>query len=94
MRGAKNAPRNPRGVLERRHGLAAIVERGAVVFVKRLPVNLLQRQREIVSLPENASRRGHRFAQQRPGFFEALQFSKGTRVIVGCREGVYIFFAR
>ena len=31
----RDAPRDPCGVLERRHGLAEIVERGAVVFVKR-----------------------------------------------------------
>ena len=33
MRAAEHVPRDPSRVLERRHGLAEIVERGAVVFV-------------------------------------------------------------
>jgi len=35
MRAAKHAPRNTFRVLERRHGLAEIVERGAFVKVER-----------------------------------------------------------
>ena len=33
MRAAKHAPRDPFRILERRHGLAEIVERGTGVFV-------------------------------------------------------------
>ena len=40
VRAAKHAPRGPFRVLERRHGLAEVVERGAGVRVERLPVNL------------------------------------------------------
>ena len=35
MRAAKDAPCGPRRLLERRHGLAEVVERGAVVPVER-----------------------------------------------------------
>ena len=35
----KHAPRGPCRLLERRHGLAEIVKRGAGVLVERLPVN-------------------------------------------------------
>ena len=37
MRAAEHAPRDPFRVLERRHGFAEIVERGAVGFVERSP---------------------------------------------------------
>ena len=36
MRAAKHAPRDPFRVLERRHGLAVIVERRAGVFAESL----------------------------------------------------------
>ena len=39
MRATEHAPRDPIHVLERRHGLAEVVERGLVVPVKRLRVN-------------------------------------------------------
>ena len=45
-----------------------------------------------MTLPENASRHGHRFAQHRPGFLAALEFIKGIRVVVGCYEGIIAFF--
>ena len=38
MRAAEHAPSDPYCVLERRHGVAEIVERGAVGSVERLPV--------------------------------------------------------
>ena len=38
MRPAEHAPRDPFRLLERRHGLAEIVERGAVVLVERYRV--------------------------------------------------------
>ena len=39
--------------------------------------------------PENASRHGNRFAQQRPGFFEALEIHKGDRAVDGCSDGLF-----
>ena len=39
VRATEHAPRGPCRVLERRHGLAEIVERGVVVFVERLRVD-------------------------------------------------------
>ena len=39
VRAAEHAPRGPFRVLERHHGLAEIVERGAVVVVERQRVN-------------------------------------------------------
>jgi len=39
VRAAKDAPRDPCSLLECRHSLAEIVERGAVVFVERLRVS-------------------------------------------------------
>ena len=71
VRRSEHAPRNPCRVLERCHGLAEIVERGAGVLVERPPESLLQPERDIIALAENASRHGHRFAQQKLGFFEA-----------------------
>ena len=67
---AKHAPRDPFYFLERRHGLALIAERGAVVPVERLRVNPPHPERGVIMLSENASRHGHRFAQQRLDFFE------------------------
>ena len=48
MRATHHAPRDPCRVLERRHGLAEIVERGVVVFVERLRVTRTNREREII----------------------------------------------
>ena len=39
MRATEHAPRGPFHVLERRHSLAELVERGGGVLVERLPVN-------------------------------------------------------
>ena len=72
VRSTKHAPRGPFRVLERRHGLADIVERGAVVVVERLRVIHPHSEHEFMTLPKNALRRGQYFAQQRLGFFEAL----------------------
>ena len=74
MRVTKYAPRSPFSVLERRHSLAEIVERGArgaPVQAERMRVNLPHPEREIITFTENAPRHGHRSAQQRLGFFEA-----------------------
>ena len=64
VRATEHSPRDRRHILERRHGLAEIVERGAVVLVKRLRVNLLHPECVLMTLAENASRHGNRFAQQ------------------------------
>ena len=72
MRAAEHAPRGPFRVLERRHGLAEVVERGGGVIVEHLPVKPPDLEREFITLAENAPRHGDRFAQQRLGFFEAL----------------------
>ena len=48
VRATEHAPRGPFHVLERRHGLAEIVERGAGVPVERLRVTPPHLQREFV----------------------------------------------
>ena len=72
VRTAEHAPRGPFRLLERRHGLAEIVERRAGVPVERLRVNSPHPEREFMTLAENASGHGHRLAHQCLGFFEAL----------------------
>ena len=42
---------------------------------------------------KNALRDGNCFAQQRLGFFEAIYPHKGVRVVVGCNESSFMFFA-
>ena len=76
MRATEHAPRNPFRVLERRHGLAEIVGRGAGVRVERPRVSQLHPEREFMTLSKNASRLGRHLAQHRLGFFEALQIDK------------------
>ena len=74
VRAAEHAPRGPFRVLERRHGLAEIVERGGrVVSVERRPrkSNLILSTSSSFS-PRSASRHGHRFAQQCLGFLKAI----------------------
>ena len=73
VRAAEHASRGPLRVLERRYGLAEIVERGVVVFVERLHVTPTNREREIMAIPENASRHGHHLTQPCLGFCVALQ---------------------
>ena len=72
VRISKHAPCDLFQVFERRHGLAEIVERGVIILVKGFGVNPPYFEHEIMRIPEHAPRRGHRSAQQRPGFFEAL----------------------
>ena len=93
MRAAEHALRGPFNLLERRHGLAEIVERGAGVHVERRCVKCPHPEREIMRVSENASRQGNRLAQQRLGFFEAFPFYKGQRVVDGCYECIFIIFA-
>ena len=62
VRATEHAPRDPCRVLERRHGLVEIVERGAVVLIERPGVSPSRPEREIVTLSEDADRRRPRFA--------------------------------
>ena len=73
-------------LLKRFHGLAEIVERGTGVPVEGHRVIHPYPEREILTIAENASRRGYRFAQQCLGFFEALQLKKTPRVVVGSSD--------
>ena len=70
VRAAEHAPRDPLRVLERRHGLAEIVEGGAGVIVERHRMNPPQPERDFITIAKNASRHGNCFAHQRLGFFE------------------------
>ena len=70
VRASHHAPRDPLRVLERCHGLAAIVERGTGTFVERQRVNPLHPERDELTLSENASRHESSFAQQCLAFFE------------------------
>ena len=62
IRATKHTPRNTFSVLERRHGLLEIVERGAVVFAERHRVSRPHPDRGVYTLSENVSRHGYRFA--------------------------------
>ena len=73
VRATKHAPHDRHCLLERRHGLAEIAERGACVKVERLPVNTPQPKRMLTSLAKNASRHEYGFVQQCLGFFVALE---------------------
>ena len=64
VRAAEHAPRDPFCVLERRHGLAEIVKRSATGVDERRHVIRPHPEREVITLSENASRHGNRFAQQ------------------------------
>ena len=71
VRAAEYAPCCPCQLLERRHGLAQIVEGGGGVEEERLRVKRPHPDRDVTGVSGNASRHGKCFAQQRPGFFEA-----------------------
>ena len=64
VRVTKNAPGSAFGILERCHGLAEIVERGAVVFIEHRRVMQPHFERGVITLTENASRDGYCFAQK------------------------------
>ena len=87
MLATEHATTNPPRLLECLHRLAEIVERGDLGVAERRRVNPPHLEREAISLSENSSRHGDRFAQQRFGFFEALFIIKGRRKVAGCREG-------
>ena len=84
VRATENLPCGPCRVLERRHGLVELVERGAGVIAERLRIIPPYFERQSMSFSESASRYGHRSAQQRLGFLEALEFTKGICVVEGC----------
>ena len=67
VRAAEHAPCNPFRVLERRDGLAEMVERGGGVQVERPRVIHPDPERGYIRRSENAWRHGNQFAQQRPG---------------------------
>ena len=56
MRAAEHASRGSCHVLERLHGLADIVERGAFGSTEHLPVNLPHHERDLMTLSEDAPR--------------------------------------
>ena len=87
VRNAEHTPPDPIRVLERRHGLADIIERGAGVIAERRRVTPLHYEREDIIISESAPRHGDRFAQQRLDFLIALQLNKGLRVTAGFSEG-------
>ena len=64
VRAAEHAPRGPCRILERRHGFADVVERGAGVHVERLRVSPLHPEREMMILSKNSSRHGCHSAHQ------------------------------
>ena len=73
VRATEHASRDPPlRVFEPRHGLAEIVERGAVVREKRLRVSRPHFERDYINISEDALRHGYLSAHQRLGFFEAL----------------------
>ena len=61
VRATEHASRDPSNVLERRHSLAEIVERGAGVRAKRLRVIPPHPERDRITLTKNASRHWHDF---------------------------------
>ena len=61
MRATERAPSDPFHVLERRHGLVEIVDRGTGVHAERLRVNRPHFEREFMNLSKNAPRHGHAF---------------------------------
>ena len=71
VRATEDAPRGRFHVLEPRHGLAEIVERGVVVPPEHPRVSPPHLEREYITLTKNASRHRNRSADQRLGFFEA-----------------------
>ena len=60
---------------------------------ERVRVTRPHPEREIMIRSKNALRHGNCFAQQRLGFFEAIYPHKGVRVVVGCNESSFMFFA-
>ena len=62
VRATEHAPRDPFRLLERRHGLSEIVERGIGVQVERRRVRTLHLERGSLILSKNTLRHGYRSA--------------------------------
>ena len=73
MRRSEYALPRRRYGLERRHGLAEIVERGSLILEERQRVKPPHSEKGNVSLAENASCHGYNLAHQRTGFFVATK---------------------
>ena len=71
VRDTKHTPRGPLYLLERRHGLAEIVERSTGVVDDRRCASRPHPERGLITLAENAPRHRYAFPQQRNGFFVA-----------------------
>ena len=84
VRASERAPRNSQRILERRHRLAEIVERGGGVAVERLRVTPPHLERGLITLTKNASRHGRQLAQEFTGFSVALQTNKDRRAEQSC----------
>ena len=76
VRAPEHAPRDPICVLERLHGLAPVIERGAGLPVERQRVIPPHPEREFITLAENALRYGRYFTQQRFRFSVASLTAK------------------
>ena len=72
VRTAEHAPRDRFYLLERRHGLAEIVERGGGVLVQCTGVSRPHLERDCMIRAKNTLRHGRTFAQQSLRLFEAL----------------------
>ena len=72
MRSAEHAPSDLCRVLEHRHSLAEILERGAVVQTETPRVIQSHSERDYMTLSEDTFRHGPHFAQKCLGFFEAV----------------------
>ena len=93
MRATEHAPPGPFYFLERRHGLAEVVECGAGVNGEHRCVTPPHLERDFMTLSKNAPRHGRRFAHQGLSFFQTPHIDKGERVVVGCCYGRLIFLA-
>ena len=76
MCAAEHAPRDTIRVLERRHGLAEIVERGVGVFVERHRVHRCYPEKPVIRFPESASRHASLWAQKRFDFCVIIYTAK------------------
>ena len=72
VRATEHASRGPFNVLERRHSLAEIVERGVGVLAERRRVSLLHFEHECLTFSGSAFRYGNHLAQHGLGFGVAL----------------------
>jgi len=72
VRATKHAPSCPFRLRNRRHGLADIVERGAVGVAERDRVIHPHPERDVITISENTPRHEFHFARQCLGLFEAL----------------------